>query len=669
MGQFVEQIFSEALMSALGWTVLHSLWQAAVLALLMAFLQVGMRNKSAQLRYWVANTALLGVLVSAILTFCYLYQPGSSIFASEVTTDNSVPIQQFVVESGSYFSQFAEYFNQHMPLIVSVWLIGACLFLLRIMGGLVYLGRLRTRYLQPVNLAWEDRKEALATRLALNRKVELFESALVKVPMVLGYFKPIVLLPAGAMVGLSPMQLEAILAHELAHIQRNDYLFNLIQSIIEVLFYFNPAVWMISAYIRTERENCCDDIAVHLCGNSLTYAKALVSLQEMSSSAPNLAMAFSSRNDQLLNRIRRILNQPQNKSNIMEKLIATLLLLMAFVFMASTTPQTEIYPEPEAESLHVTIDLPVEKDSIPEKKIEKGERIIIEEKGKTTEILVPPAPPSPPTPPTSPVAPTPPVAPVAPVPPTPPSAPLPPAPPKAPKVKTMNVTTEDLGDGRMKVWIQEDGTNQFEVVVDPEGIDEMFVVDGDAAGTGEYGFKVEGESGPFFVYENEGDQVVIDLEQKLDNIDNFLVNKEFKLSSHFESINENLNDLNTNLYFLSEINTSDNKYLLKEMEAVDPKKMEYFLNHAAVAGLDLDGDESFRFQFANGGDAASRIKAELDKDGFVRSGKFTFDLTHKRLKINGKKQPEAIFRKYLKIYKESSNNQGEFRVQIRNRER
>ncbi|MCB0643182.1 MAG: M56 family metallopeptidase, partial [Phaeodactylibacter sp.] len=391
--RLVEQLISEELMSALGWTVLHSFWQAAALALIMAVLQVALREQRAYLRYWLASGTLLGVLVAGILTFFWLYQPGGE--SNAAVTVLTVGPEGAMTTGGktTYLQQFTAYFNQHMPLIVSVWLIGASIFLLRMLGGLVYLGRLRSRHLQPVGQIWEQRKIALAVRLGLKRPVALFESALVKVPMVLGYVKPIILLPAGALIGLSPAQLEAVLAHELAHIQRNDYLLNLIQSIIEILFYFNPAVWMISAYIRTERENCCDDIAVDLCGNSLTYAKALVSLQEMSSAAPSLAMAFSTRKNQLLNRIRRILNQPQNQSNIMEKLIATLLLLSAFIFMAASAP-TEQNPV-EADGV-MTVDLigaplsaySLQDTIIPEKAVKDRHRIIKREKGKTTEILV-----------------------------------------------------------------------------------------------------------------------------------------------------------------------------------------------------------------------------------------------------------------------------------------
>ena len=119
----------------------------------------------------------------------------------------------------------------------------------------------------------------LTRRLHIGRAVRLLESTLVDVPTVIGWLKPVVLLPASALAGLSPHQLEAILAHELAHIRRHDYLVNLLQTLVETLLFYHPAVWWLSRRIRAERENCCDDLAVSLCGDPVAYAAALAELE------------------------------------------------------------------------------------------------------------------------------------------------------------------------------------------------------------------------------------------------------------------------------------------------------------------------------------------------------------------------------------------------------
>ena len=119
----------------------------------------------------------------------------------------------------------------------------------------------------------------LAARLRIGRAVRVVQSAAVQVPLVVGWLRPIVMLPASALTGLSPAQLESIIAHELAHVRRHDYLVNALQSVAEVLLYYHPACWWISRRIRVEREHCCDDIAVALCGDGVTYASALADLE------------------------------------------------------------------------------------------------------------------------------------------------------------------------------------------------------------------------------------------------------------------------------------------------------------------------------------------------------------------------------------------------------
>ena len=145
----------------------------------------------------------------------------------------------------------------------------------------------------------------LSTRLRLHRTVRLLESARVQVPIVIGSLKPVLLLPAAAMTGLSPQQVEAVLAHELAHIRRHDYLVNLVQSIVETVLFYHPGVWWVSHTIRVEREHCCDDLAVSVCGDALLYARALTNIETLRHERIGIAMAVSS--GSLLSRVRRLL--------------------------------------------------------------------------------------------------------------------------------------------------------------------------------------------------------------------------------------------------------------------------------------------------------------------------------------------------------------------------
>jgi len=330
--EFLYQFVSEDLTYALGWTVIHSLWQAMIIGVVVAFAIMYLKNRSAKVRYEVATFSQFMVFVAALSTFLVYYDGGLSLDKFSSLTDAEIQQLAALSQEGmlgkSTLQLFVDFFNNNMSTIVLVWMLGATFFLLRMLGGLVYVQRLRYTNNQEVAPYWNRKLNALKSKIRLRKKVKLVESAIASVPMVIGYIKPVILLPIGAINNLQENEVEAILAHELAHIQRNDYLMNILLSVIEVLFYFNPAVWWIAANIRTERENCCDDTAVKLCGSSLTYAKALVSLQEIGCSAPKMAMPFSGSKNQLLHRVKRILNQPQNKSNIMEKMSATLLLMV-----------------------------------------------------------------------------------------------------------------------------------------------------------------------------------------------------------------------------------------------------------------------------------------------------------------------------------------------------
>ena len=337
----IQNIFSEELIQATGWTMIHSLWQGFTVAILMGIVMIGLQKKSSKVRHEVAFFSLFLIFILSLSTFIYLYD--SAVEGAALGTTITVITEGgFVLENvtivQSFFQKSIEYFNEHLPLIVTLWLMGMVFFLLRLLGGLAFIQKLKTQQQQALPAEWQTVFEKIHNKFPMKKTVRIVESALAKTPMVIGYLKPVILFPLGAVNQLTQQEVEAVLAHELAHIYRNDYLLNIIQSFIEIIFYYHPAVWWISANIRTERENCCDDIAVKICGSSITYVKALVTLEEIQPT-PNLAMSFSSGSkNQLLNRVKRILNQPQNKFNIMEKFTATCFLLVAlFLFSFSPT--------------------------------------------------------------------------------------------------------------------------------------------------------------------------------------------------------------------------------------------------------------------------------------------------------------------------------------------
>ncbi len=188
------------------------------------------------------------------------------------------------------------------------WLVGVFGLSAWHLGGWAQLQRLKRRMVRTVGDLCNKGSRELALRLGVHRAIELFESALVEVPTVVGWLRPVILLPASALTGLSPEQLEAILAHELAHIRRYDYLVNIVQTVVEILGFYHPAIWWVSHRIRIERENCCDDLAVHVCGSSLQYARALACMEEIRHSGTDLALAATG--GSLMARISRLLGRP-----------------------------------------------------------------------------------------------------------------------------------------------------------------------------------------------------------------------------------------------------------------------------------------------------------------------------------------------------------------------
>jgi hypothetical protein len=175
--------------------------------------------------------------------------------------------------------------------------------------------------------------ENIAEGLSVRRRVRLLLSSRLDTPVVAGWLRPAILLPAAALTGLTPEQLRAVLAHELAHIRRHDFLVNLLQGAVESLLFYHPAVWWLSARIRAEREHCCDDLAIEVCGDRLLYARALVELEQSRHSAPAVAVAATG--GELARRIRRVLGGEQSRRDWLEPAAVSILVVAVLILGAS----------------------------------------------------------------------------------------------------------------------------------------------------------------------------------------------------------------------------------------------------------------------------------------------------------------------------------------------
>ncbi len=358
----LENIVSGELVERVGWMLVHFVWQGCAAAAALAVVLLCLRKRSANLRYVVSCAALAAMAAMPSVTIWRMERPERSQAVSaaapveKAATTEAVqpvisyaPIEQNIVPGGGGAVQgagaiapagakaglkarFISRVEGLLPYLVVGWIAGVAGLSLWYLGGWTQLQRMRRRMVRPVGEQLRERLGRIAERVGVTRAVELMESALVSVPVVIGWLKPVILLPASAVTGLDAEQLEALLAHELAHIKRCDYLVNILQTMVEILGFYHPAVWWVSRRIRIEREMCCDDVAVAVCGDSVRYAKALASIAESHGLGQNLAVAASG--GSLLERVRRLVlkeSAHKEKANWGAVVVAVLLVTAILV--------------------------------------------------------------------------------------------------------------------------------------------------------------------------------------------------------------------------------------------------------------------------------------------------------------------------------------------------
>ena len=189
--------------------------------------------------------------------------------ATAATTAATATERPFLLAVLDAYQRAALAIERMLPLLVALWIAGLCFCSIRLLGGLAVVARVRRYQTSPASHDWQQRLAALARRMHVRGRdaISLHVCANIRTAAVIGWLRPVILVPASALAGLAPHQMEAVLAHELAHIRRHDYLVNLLQSVVETLFFYHPAVWYLSRRVRLERENCCDDDAVAVVGD------------------------------------------------------------------------------------------------------------------------------------------------------------------------------------------------------------------------------------------------------------------------------------------------------------------------------------------------------------------------------------------------------------------
>jgi GWxTD domain-containing protein len=304
---------------ALGWTLLHTLWEGALLSLALA--AVLLATRSARIRYVTACAALFGLFAAFCITLMLVFpEQRQGLHAAKTTA-----IPAWRVPSGAASADGPQaVLDVIAPWLAPFWILGVYAFQVGYIVSWISALRMRRRGVCAVPAHWQRQIERLSAQLGVKRPVQLLESCLVDSPVLLGHLKPVILLPLELLAGMPSGQLEAILMHELAHVRRHDYLVNTLQRLVEGMLFYHPATWWISHVIRRERENCCDDLVVAFKGDAEEYAVALAALEQDRWSGRTPAVAATGGN--LVKRIGRLL-YPKRTNGAWAQLFSAVLLM------------------------------------------------------------------------------------------------------------------------------------------------------------------------------------------------------------------------------------------------------------------------------------------------------------------------------------------------------
>ncbi len=397
---------SESLLYAMGWTLVHSLWQLVILGTGLWLMLKMFRKNSSAFKYNLGLAALGLTILAAFGTFIYELSSFSPTPLFERINSAFVPAQTLEASSSIGLEEFiymaVGWIELQLPLLVNVWFLGALLFLFRLFNSLSEVRTLRKSSSDPQDFQLEKMLYRLMGKMNVSKNVDLRLTSYGVSPITFGYLKPIILIPSALILQLTPVQLEAIIAHELAHVKRNDYLINLFQSALEVLFFYHPCYWWMNQTVKELRENAADDLAVKVgvAPKELAYSLAEV-LNFAKQNPPELALAAGKRRNPTLQRIKRILGHPAQTypQNPIISIPMLLTLLLSAGLMATAQQDVAVSVE-KTKSKSVTadviqlVDVPVVSDMQAENAyrmyinidtiISKGDTVLVKKSGKKT---------------------------------------------------------------------------------------------------------------------------------------------------------------------------------------------------------------------------------------------------------------------------------------------
>jgi beta-lactamase regulating signal transducer with metallopeptidase domain len=316
---------------ALAWALVHFIWQGAAIAVAAGLSGALLRKARPATRYVVLCGALAAMLLAPVVTFFVLRLPAAAVPAPAVVASIALP-SVLAAATKTPFAAEPAWFEW----LVRIWLSGVVVLGVRSLGGWMWAQRLRRNKTSPAAESIQRVARTLRERLGIRRAVRILNTGAAEVPATLGWLRPVVLLPVSAFTALTPEQIELLIAHELAHVRRHDYLVNLVQTAVETVLFYHPAVWWLSGRIRAEREHCCDDLAVDACGNVVLYVRALAALEGLRTRRPSVVIAADG--GSLLARIQRLASHERRQREALPAWLGAFVpaaLVLAAVFSAA----------------------------------------------------------------------------------------------------------------------------------------------------------------------------------------------------------------------------------------------------------------------------------------------------------------------------------------------
>lgn len=340
-------------MPAWTWALVQFLWQGLLIGGCAALLLIVTRQAKPQIRYLIAVVALGLCLLIPIVSTLQSVSLASTHALSSIHTNKTSDAVNALYQSTLHSSQSLAV-NSQIQWMTLAWLLGCVFFTLRMLLGLTWISQTQRNARHHTNPSLQSTLTRLIHRFGINRHITLLLSNEIESPMTTGWWKPIILVPSALLTQVSPEYLEALIAHELAHIKRFDYLINLLQSLIEIVLFFHPVVWWLSKQIRTERENIADDLAAHALGNPHRLAAALAALDQFQLSHPLLAQAAHGGN--LMSRIQRLVKPKQAILNWKVSAILIGMVLACLTVYASATTSNADNSKQTANSKLLPVD-------------------------------------------------------------------------------------------------------------------------------------------------------------------------------------------------------------------------------------------------------------------------------------------------------------------------